>query len=332
MQLPPAESGPNLADMQRREDVVLKKWVSSHLTDFISYRSCDPENPFPDQRIDTTIIEAKPSLEKAIHHGIVGMGKTGYEDFIDDLIKNKAVDTVISNRNKGLSTLIASLHMRSTWDTAFTHNGVFVASQDPEFAEDNVIIANPMMTRMALAGVSSVPEFLSWSGKVLLAPPEQAMEYGMDNDVFEYRMWKAGRKLVRICLKDSAAVHRAPTATRTETIILDDDTSVENAPRVSDENAEKIIRYTPWVIGIPMHVEIGKSSAQVLQPKELKKVEDVHKLMQEMVEVASDLSRTTVVYGQEESSKTMEELESGNGQPLQPPDVPIDVRTAPAAA
>ncbi len=267
-------------------------WVQSHLNDLLSELPYDPNNP--NQWIDRVALDAKPSLEMARRFGEVGMGEANYNQLIRDLQQAKVVEGIINNRGQGESTLIATLHLQDTLDTAITHNSLFVASDDPEFAEINVILANFIMSRMALGGVA-VDEVLTLSGKEVRALPAAAVEY-IEPETIRF-ITRLAIPAITDLLNEGIALHRAPTGTRATKRNLKDGTPVKIVPVIDEGTARTLRRRTPTVVGIPMNVEFGNTKAEVLAPRKIETEKDLHRLMTEMVEIAKDLSGEQVFYG-----------------------------------
>lgn len=287
-----AERDPVIVDMEQIAHVGLGTWASSHEDDIIKILPYDPDNPY--QQIDQVELEAHPSLENARLYGEAGMGQENYDQLVSDFQSNGIVDTVINNAKKNQSTLIASLHLPNTLDTPLTHNALFVSSGDPEFAEINVLLSNFIMSRMSLGGIA-VEQIMASSGRRIRALPEAAKLYIAPRTV-EY-MGRLAIPVLTRTLRQGVALHRALTGTRSKPIILRDGTPAQMIPRIEDSVAKTTVKRTPTIVGVPMEMRFGSTHAHVLPPKRVGKVEEVHRLMHDMVEAVNESATQPVVYG-----------------------------------
>lgn len=281
-----------IINMEQKAHEGLGRWVESHLGGIITEIPYRPENE--NQWIDRVELEPSPSLESARRIGEVGMGLNGYSRLVSDFQKAKIVETVVDNSTRNISTLIATLHLNDTLDTAITHNALFVASGNPEFAKINVVLANYIMSRMAIGGIA-VDEVLSYSGRQIRALPEAAAEF-IEPEIRKFMGSIAIPRFTKV-LREGVALHRAPSGTRGKRIILSDGSPALMVPRVDDNAAQTIRKRTPIAVGVPMNVEVGNSSAHVLSPRKIESDQDLHFLMEEMVDAANDLFDEQVVYG-----------------------------------
>lgn len=274
----------------------MRRWMASHIDEYIGELGYDPANP--DQWVERVLLEAEPDLAAATRFGTIGMGPEAYQKLIDDLNKIGAVNLVRDNaaaERPPRSTLFATLHLERTLDTAITHNALFTASQDPEFAEMNVVLANYIMSAMTIGGVA-VDWVLTRSGHELRAMPDAGTDY-VDQEDFEFINHRALAMLNQL-LRQGVAIHQAPSGTRGKAARkVSDRSPVISVPMVRDETVQTIIKKSPVAVGVPMKVRPGDSKAVVFEPRYLNDHKDVHRLMHDMIEEINLFNDKLVVYG-----------------------------------
>lgn len=289
-----------LADMQARRDRVFGEWVKGHLDELISQRPFDETERH--QAIEVVHIEPQPSLEIARSIGEASTGEAAHRKLVQDFQDKGVIEEMKARSSKGKSSLIALLHLDSAFDAAITHNALFVASGELEFADRNVVVANQLMNIMNIYGVS-VPEVLIKSGHLVSGIPfDGAEKHGMDPDISEFVNRLVATEL-KILLEAGVVVHRALSGTRSKRVVLEDGTHARMVPRVSDQDAFMTKKRTPYVVGVPMLVKPGDSMATVLEPREITTKEEVHELMEEMADTASEMTGERIVYGLPEGAK-----------------------------
>ena len=276
----------------------LSQWVQSHLNEVLGEMPYDPQNP--NHHIDRVLLEANPSLERAKQYGLLGAGEVGYSQLIKDFKKYGVVDLVRANASddnetkKPSSTLIATLHLSSALDTAITHNALFVASGDEEFANKNVVLANYIMSIMTIYGLP-VDEVLTASGMEIRALTDGALKY-IDPNTAQH-MGRLALPVLNGVLRQGVAMHQAPSGTRAKDIILKNGTPAKSVDIIPEPVIRTIRKKTPWVVGVPMIVEPNRATGEVLEPRLMQEDCDVHKLMQDMVDAADSISEEPVFYG-----------------------------------
>lgn len=293
--MPITERDPELTLRDRRISEGMSRWAGSHLNDFIGRLDFDPANP--DQWVERAVLNANPDLAMARQFGAAGMSPESYGRLVADFKRIGAVELVRQNAtaNKQASTLFATLHLKDALDTAITHNGLFAASEDPRFADMNVVLANYIMSVMTVGGVA-VDRVLTLSGIEIRALPADALSY-IDRQDFEF-INQIALPALNKALKQGVAIHQAPSGTRAKPAeVIADGTPALSVSRVSDSTAYTIVNKSPTAIGIPMQVKVGSSTAVVMEPRRLKSEKEVHDLMHEMVEEVNLFSDQLVVYG-----------------------------------
>jgi hypothetical protein len=288
--------------MQERVQQVYGAWAPDHTDGLaLTVRPYDPSETY--QKIETVHVNAKPSFEMANFLGKAGIGEVAYDKLSASLRDYEVVESVMERHERGQSSLISTLHLKNVLDTASTHNSLFIASGgDPEFAEINDIIANPMMGRLNIGGMA-VFKALSVSGHIDLALPYRAAkEYGMDKEARMY-VGKRMRDALEERLQQGVAVHWSLPGTRGKQAILVDENEVTVVKRVEDKVANIVIERTPWAVPVPMIVHPGNAELEVLEPRAIESISDVHGMMQEMVDVAAKLSGEQIYYGLPEGAR-----------------------------
>lgn len=299
---------PGLLKMEREAHQVLGVWAEDHADGkAITVFNYSPDNP--NQWIDNILLEPRPSVEKARLFGVGGVGSEVYEKLIADLQAIRASDLVRERAERNKSTLFATLHLRGTLDTAITHNALFVASEDNDFASKNLVLANFIMSRMKIVIVSptgesmSVPvdDVLTLSGLEIRAiPPEGAADHGLDQRVVSFVGRLAMPTLAEL-LRQGVAFHRALTGTRGKRMVYEGE-EIMVVPRVKDSDCKTSKNKTPTAIGVPMDTEPGNCKARVFEPRELETDDDVHRLMEDMVVEARKMTGEEIFYGMPEGA------------------------------
>ena len=290
--------------LQDRAHKVYGSWAPEH-TDgqIITVRDYDQGEYY--QRSDLALIESEPNLEFAEILGHTGMGKAAYDKLGAGYDENNVLAIVQKRHEQGKSTLIPTLHLRNVLDTAMTHNRLFVSSGgDPEIAAINDIIANPMMSRLTIGGFAVIKSLIT-SGNVDMAlPVEAALRHGMseeDAQILERLYGSALKKR----LMGGVAVHWSLTGTRGVQIITQDGEEAMSVNRVHDGIANIVRKRAALAIPVPMDVHFGDCKVEVLRPRPLNDIGDVHKMMEEMAEVASNLASETIYYGLPEGAEVL---------------------------
>lgn len=281
---------------------VFDEWIKPHVGGRITALPYDPQQ-YPHQKIEVCHIAPNPSLEIACFLGQEAFSAKAYEKLVSEL--QELVGEIKSRAIGGHSTLVATAHLRNTFDTALSHNALFVASEDESFANTNLIVANKLMTRMAIGGVA-VTEILRVSGHVLLGIPRTgAQKYGLDKATIT----KANQMLnpyLTDLMGQGAAFHRALSDTRAKDIIMADGEPAKMLPTVSRGMARMTCRSTPHAVAVGMDVTLGDSKAKVLEPRYLEADNDVHLLMHDLADAEAELADEIVVYGLPEGAKVVE--------------------------
>lgn len=284
----------NLTDMQARRDRVFSEWIKGHINDLVAERPSIPDDEF--QAIEAVHFGPRQDLTIARQLGEFGTGIEAYGALVKAFQQNGLIDELRARAESHQSSLIASLHLDTPLDAAITHNGLFVASNDPEFAELNVVVDNQLMSFMNIFGVS-VPEVLLKSGhRVSGIPYDGAIEHGMDSDILEYVNRRAALQL-RALLRSGTVVHRALSGTRSKLIEFKDGSRARMVPRVTKQDTQTTKNKTPYVVGAPMLVRHGDTAVKILEPRVIEAEEEVHQLMEEMTDTTSDMTGERIVYG-----------------------------------
>ncbi len=285
--------GPSLHELQEEAYLKFPPWASNHESEFISTIPSDPN----DEHQNISIVEflAEPSLEIAAQIGYLGLGSVS-TTIIEDLQRLGIVDLAKRRIRQKKSTLVSSLHLTSVLDAAASHNQLFVASEDEEFANHNVLIANPMLAWTAIKGVNTMVA-LSKAGRVVRGIPlDGAEKYGLSDELVGYVDRLAAPVMVDT-FNQGNVIHRAPSGTRGKKIMLADGTTAIYVPRLEDIQARTIRKRTNVVIGIPMDVQGENTVGAVLKPREIETDADVHTHMEEMVDTINGLGDYRVFYG-----------------------------------
>lgn len=271
-------------------------WAKGHTNDLIELRDYDPERN-PDQRLETVSLEPAPDLAVAKRWGAAGLGAETYRKLIDDMRELGALSLLERNLDIGKSTLFATAHLRDTLDTAISHNTLFVAVGDPDFAERNIIIANTMMKFLNIGGVA-VSEVLSYSGRVIYgSPPDGGQGSGLPSEVAS-AINRLASPEITLALSEGAAIHRAMTGTRAKDIVLADGRPAKMVPRVPEDSTRSVVKRMPDAVGLAMDTaRFGQGKAALVGPVRISSRQQVHGFMQELVDANAAISGEAVFYG-----------------------------------
>lgn|GEM_PF-6887067 len=282
-----------LALLQDEADYKFPIWAADHKSEYIDTVPSDRE----DEHQDISIVEfpADPSLEMAAQIGKLGLGSVS-ETIVEDLQRLGAVDLVNKRRLDKKSTLISSLHLTSVLDAAASHNQLFVASEDEDFANHNVLIANPMLAWTSISGIKTMLA-LRKSGRIVRGIPlDGAAKHGLSSELVDY-VDRLATPVMVDAFTQGNAIHRAPSGTRAKNIKLADGSSAMCVPRLGEIQARTIRKRTSVVVGMPMDVQGEKTVGAVLKPREIETDADVHAHMEEMIETINGLGEYKVFYG-----------------------------------
>jgi hypothetical protein len=280
---------------------VFEAWAPSH-TDgsILTFRPFDSDDQY--QRVENVRIEPDISFELAQQFGKAGVGETAYEKLCTGFTEFDVVKTAMERHKQQKNTIISTLHLRNVIDTPATHNALFVASGgDPELAAINDIIANPMLAYTNI-GELAVFRVLSASGGIDLALPYRgAKKYGMIKPARQY-LARRMREGLDTRLEQGVVIHWALTQTRGVPIITKEGAPALAVSPVEQALAEYAVEQSFLGVPVPIDLQVGDSHLEVLEPRPLESVTDVHKMTEEMVEVASRLSGTEIYYGMPEGA------------------------------
>jgi hypothetical protein len=279
--------------LQEEANRIFPIWAADHKSDFIDTIPSDPNDEHQD--ISIVEFEAQPSLEIAAQIGYMGLGAVS-ETIVGDLQRLGIVDLVKRRTHQKKNTLISSIHLTSVLDAAASHNQLFVASDDEEFANNNVLIANPMLAWTTIKGAKTMFA-LRKAGRVIRGIPRDGAEkYELSNKLVNHVDRLAAPVMVDV-FNQGNVIHRAPSGTRGRKILLADGSQAICVPRVEDLQARTIRKRTNVVIGMPMDVQGENTVGVVLAPREIEKDDDVHTHMEEMVDTINGLTDYNTVYG-----------------------------------
>jgi hypothetical protein len=287
--------------MQTNARTVYEGWAHEHADGiFLTERPYDASAA--DLDISVVRLEPQPNLGIARKMGIPVMGKASYDELSVGLQDVRAIETAKERASKGLNTLVATLHINNVFDTAMTHNNMFVTaggdenSGNKELAAINDLVLNPMLGRLNV-GTMAVYDALVLSGGLdLLLPIQAARDRGMNRRTISY----LGRRMIgafNARLDEGVVCHWALSGTRGKSIQLKNSDEATMVESVSKNVADLVVERINHVIPVPMVMELGKTAVEVLEPRTVRKVKDVHNLMGEMVETASAISGRKIVYG-----------------------------------
>jgi hypothetical protein len=290
---------------QQRVHAVYGLWAPHHADgEILTTREYNPDEVY--QKVEFPRIEPEIDLETAMRMGRISMGEEGFAKLFAGLTEQRVVEQALDRHKEGESTLVAGLHLRDVMDVPMSHNNLFLASGgDPEIAAINDLIANPMLSHISI-GEDSVFKYLTASGGVDLAlPADAAAEYGMSLEDIEKLERTYGRALNRR-LKTGVVVHWALSGTRGKKIITRSGDMAICVRRVEDGIANIVRKKLSLAVPVPMDVQFGNVQVEVLEPRRLDSVDDVHYMMQEMVDVAKELSGEEIYYGLPEGSREVQ--------------------------
>lgn len=286
---------------QAEADRVFPVWAADHVNDMIGVL---PSNGSEYQDISVARFEARPGLETAYTVGTVGVG-AAFGNMVDEFRDLGIVNLARKRAKNGGRTLISSLHLNNVMDAAATHTGLFVASEDEEFAQSNVLLANPMLAWTNILGFDTMPVLVASGPVVTGIPASGATKYGLSPELMGYHGKMTASEFRR--LKNIGHImHRATTGTRGNDIILEDGRPAKSVPRLSDKEARRVRLNYDVVVGVPMDVQKDGSVAEVLPPRFLSEDKDVHRHMKEMTKTIGLLLQKVVVYGMPEGAQPVE--------------------------
>jgi hypothetical protein len=280
-------------------------WAPDHTVDgIITLRPHDPSEHY--QRVDISRFTPEPSLELASNLGRLGMGELAFQKLSAGFGEHGVIGKIFDRHRAQKSTLVTTLHLRDVLDTGMTHANLYVTSGgDSKLIEINDVVANPMMSQLDVVGMPAIQR-LAASGSVDMAlPAEGAVEHEMASDDVKYLSKFYGGHFSKR-LREGVAIHWSLPGTRGKKIITKAGEQAMCVVRVPDSIANIARKRTAWVVPIPMDVRFGNCEVEVLRPRALDTVEDVHRMMEEMVEVASELSGEKIFYGMPEGAKKVE--------------------------
>lgn len=287
-----------LDQFQEEADLKFPIWAADHKSDFIETIPSDRD----DEHQDISVVEfgALPSLEIAAQIGHLGLGAVS-ETIINDLQRLGVIDIARKRHIDKKSTLISTLHLTSVLDAAASHNQLFVASESEDFADYNILIANPMLAWTSIKGIKTMLA-LRKAGRIVRGiPVDGANKYGFSRELVNYVDRLAAPVMVDV-FNQGNVIHRAPSGTRAKKIILSSGEIAFCVPRLDDGQAKTIRKRTNVAVGIPMDVQGGNTVAAVLSPREINTDKDVHTHMEEMVDTMNGLGDYNVFYGMPEGA------------------------------
>ncbi len=276
-----------------------EQWLDNHVDDYLGKLPYD-RNTYPHQRLDCSeILPIEPSLESAKLFGEAAVGQDSYQEMLTEISKPSygLLDKIRTRLAGGQNILIATGHYKNVWDTALSHNALFYATQDESFASKNVIVANMLMSRLAVGGIP-VTNLLANSGKVLLGipPGHSAEKAGVESTTISYVNRQMGLKL-KLALSEGAVLHRALSDSVAKEV-LDEGISKIAIPRVKDEMAmivrKRIEFCVPWAIALGQKPSTTRS--KVMDARYLTNIDEVHYMMKDLAINLSDLSGEDVIY------------------------------------
>lgn len=282
--------------LEERAHRVFGEWALEHTNDgLMSVRKYDPRDPY--HNIEEARVLPEPDLKTAERLGRIAMGDEAFDKLSDAFKRYRVVETGLARHAPGQSeppksTLITTLHLKNVLDTPITHNNLFVTSGgSPEIAEINDIIANPMMSRLALGGIA-VYQILAASGGIDEAlPTEGAAKYGMRPEDISF-LEKIETRALKARLQEGVIFHWSLPGTRAKKI-----GNRVHVKRVPDGIANIVRKRLDLAVPVPMDVRFGDTKLEVLEPRTIRTSNDVHVMMEDMVEVASELTGVKVIYG-----------------------------------
>jgi hypothetical protein len=303
-------TGPEFTAFSDRVHKVYDMWAPGHTKEnLLTLRSYDPGDFY--QRVDVAFFPAEPDLELSERFGRAGMGEPAYQKLGDGFDDKHVLELVHHWHAQGKNTVIPTLHLKDVLDTALTHNRLFTLSGgDPEVAEINDVILNPMISHLDIAG-EAVMKVLTASGNAVPGlPVEGAITNGMTAEDAQYLERFYGSALSKRLGNDrrpgqGTAIHWSLTGTRGVDIVTVDGEKAMSVNRVKSGVADILVKRTVVAVPVPMDVRVGDCKAEVLEPRSLETIEDVHMMMEEMVEAVSDFSGQKIYYGVPEGAEVI---------------------------
>lgn len=292
-------------DVRRNISQTFESWAPHH-TDgqLLTLRPFSPDDPY--QRAENTRIEPEPSLEIARAFGNMAIGSEAYQKLCDGIREYDVLKTAIKRHKRAQNTLIGTLHLLDVYDTATTHNAIYVSSDaDPEILEINDLVASPMLAYTDIGGMA-VFRVLTASGSIDLALPMRgAKKHGMSRKA---RMYLARRtsEALDARLDTGIIINWALTGKRGVPIITKAGREAISVTPVEGAVAEYAIGKNLLAVPVPIDLEAGNSRLEVLEPRPLEKVSDIHDMTEEMVETAVRLSGKEIYYGLPEGAQLVE--------------------------
>lgn len=305
-----AESTVDLISLQERAHKIYLDWREDHVDGaVVTARDVDAQDE--DLNVTTTYLDPDPeaSAETAAGMSMLGMGRNAFEKLRGAFEEIDILRSAVKTRGaKNQGILIPTLHKNGTFDTAMTHNLLFVASDGkPEFAAINEVVVNPMMGFLDIGG-RAVYWTLRQSGAVVITlNSEAAIAHGMTPEDTR-ALSEIYTPPFRKCLEQSPIVNWSLPGTRGVKVITKGGEHATSISRVPDGIANIARKRFRWAIPVPMEVELGNCRLEVLEPRELNSVDDVHAMYDEMVEVANGFSEEEIYYGMPEGSIKLEEV------------------------
>jgi len=295
--------------LQDRVHRVYGKWAPDHADgEFLTVRDYEPGNP--NQQVDCARIapEFNPDIGKRL--SMLAMGEVGYKALSDGFNQYSVAERGLYEARNGRSTLISTLHLRNVLDTPITHQNLLDGMDfGEELAQFNDVLASPMLSRIDIFGFESM-KVMAGNGSVDIAlPKEGARKYGMlaeDISLLD-RFYSAN---LNKRLRQGVVVHWSLPTTRGLKIITEQRQHARAVNRVADEIANIIRAKGMLAVPVPMFVEPGNTNSEVLPPRKIKSVDDVHRMMTEMTEVATDLAGMPVYYGVPEGAQIVKSFDA----------------------
>lgn len=266
-------------------------WAGGHTNKYISVRPYEPDVD-PSQQLEVVHIPAEPDLGIANTFGSMAMGTAAYRDMIDQFVSSGMLKVARTKIENNQNLLVITPHLEYIWDTALTHNGLFVDSGDADFAKRNVIIVNQMLKFLRM-GEMAVIDILKASGDVVIG---EEVEGAKTHKVPEALTRSTNRLMAPIIgemlTKKGVVLHRALTGTRAN--------KTPNGlviPRVDPKRVNGIKRRSPDVFSVAIQVEPGEAGqAKVLPMSHVESEADIHDLMTELAEASEELVGSPVTY------------------------------------
>ena len=261
----------------------------------------DPE-VYPHQRIDVVNVPPQnASLEIASFYGRATLGDEAFNGLQEELKKPPAnlIKVMMGRVAVRQNVLVATAHASNVLDTALTHNAVFCASEDENFAHQNALVTNKLMSRLAI-GEEPVTNILSSAGRLFIGIPysASAQNAGLSQSLAEQVNRPMGIELLK-ALKQGMVLHRALSDTVAKEKALPDGKVSRIIPRVSESMAHIVKKRFPYVLPIAMWLNDTPSVDprwKIVKPHGIIKADDVHLMMSDLATEISELSETPVGY------------------------------------